>query len=355
MHSPWDSVTVQIVKPKHGRLDAFATGIWQSGCPFPTKAITSRSSAYGFRQISAKRGPEHRLPDDLPSEIPRSASACGRQDGTLEIILPFEIIVFAKDVPSAQLASTRLYLAEKFLNIDSILDSFFGENITPLPLPPHGFIDRKAGGQKGHNAYVVSQGFLTSAKLAAKAGSKATLYHCLARFYASRQICGVAFGATEPKQGQLFGVRNNSIDRALLASALPLAYAIIEELGFEPRPTKGKESHKGQLHPEVKAELEQRLTRGGINPSEKAVWILRGPPNILERERPVLGTRANWNRGKAVRDKIVPIVDAIARASWLRSKTSAHRINKLTRSLTAYDVWNVQMLARRLVMTSAQI
>jgi hypothetical protein len=49
----------------------------------------------------------------------------------------------------------------------------------------------------------------------------------------------------------------------------------------------------------------------------------------------------------------VHIADAIAHASWLRSKVSSHKLKEdLLRALSAYDVTNVQHLARNLILES---
>ena len=51
-----------------------------------------------------------------------------------------------------------------------------------------------------------------------------------------------------------------------------------------------------------------------------------------------------------IRDGEVEIIDAIAYASWLRSKISAHGVNELTPKLSPYDVINVQNIVRRLLL-----
>jgi Protein of unknown function (DUF3175) len=54
--------------------------------------------------------------------------------------------------------------------------------------------------------------------------------------------------------------------------------------------------------------------------------------------------KLSWARG-SVRDANVPLVDALALASWLRSSTTTRRFTDRTRSLTVYDAHNVQSLA----------
>jgi hypothetical protein len=57
-----------------------------------------------------------------------------------------------------------------------------------------------------------------------------------------------------------------------------------------------------------------------------------------------------------VRDVDVALVDAIAHASWLRSSVAAHGgKHTLVRVLSAYDVANVQQVARHLLLGSLGI
>ena len=51
-----------------------------------------------------------------------------------------------------------------------------------------------------------------------------------------------------------------------------------------------------------------------------------------------------------MRDCELEMIDAIRIASFLRSKISSHKMNPLVTSLTSYDVENVRMLARRLLL-----
>jgi hypothetical protein len=51
-----------------------------------------------------------------------------------------------------------------------------------------------------------------------------------------------------------------------------------------------------------------------------------------------------------VRDVELSLIDGIAMASWLRSKVSTHRFSEKVRSLTPYDIHNVQSLARLLLL-----
>jgi hypothetical protein len=66
----------------------------------------------------------------------------------------------------------------------------------------------------------------------------------------------------------------------------------------------------------------------------------------------VIVKAAPWSAWR-VRDGDMDLVDALDLSSFLRSKISAHRTDKrLLRVLSAYDVANVQFLARRLFLES---
>jgi hypothetical protein len=84
------------------------------------------------------------------------------------------------------------------------------------------------------------------------------------------------------------------------------------------------------------------------------VWSVRGGRSRLEAERPqhlyTTSARTPWTKWD-IRDRHVEVVDAIGHASFLRSKVSSHRLKpSWARMLSAYDVANVQHLARRLVL-----
>jgi hypothetical protein len=101
----------------------------------------------------------------------------------------------------------------------------------------------------------------------------------------------------------------------------------------------------------VKADLEGRLRRGGVDLAESFPWNLRGPRTRIEKKRPPqIFTKAEWARWN-VRDGEMLIIDAINYASFMRSSIAAHKSDhKMIRLLSIYDVANVQFLARRLIL-----
>jgi hypothetical protein len=135
------------------------------------------------------------------------------------------------------------------------------------------------------------------------------------------------------------------------AYAIVIAYSVIEELSLELRASNTNPSFiKGEWNPSVRAELERRLLQARINLKETFLWELRDTPTSIERAHPPkFQTKASWAYGK-IRDGEMELVDALAQASWLRSKVSAHKLRELAGALNYYEVFNVQHLARRLLL-----
>jgi hypothetical protein len=139
------------------------------------------------------------------------------------------------------------------------------------------------------------------------------------------------------------------------ATSITLAYSAIEELGLEVRASqKNPSSINGQWNPPVLEDLECRLRNAHINLDELFYWNVRGAKTRLERDKPrqtrIPAKKAPWSRWD-VRDRETHLTDAIAHASWLRSRISSHKLQyECVRVLSVYDVANVQDLARRLIL-----
>lgn len=188
------------------------------------------------------------------------------------------------------------------------------------------------------------------ANLASRARNVAYAVHKLALSYRS---CSPHLMDLHPGESpRRFRVQTDPIYHVYLANAVTLAYSAIEELGLEVRASSQNPSRMadGTWNPTVKKKLEERLRGAGIDLSDDQIWTLRGPKTRIERDRPPPSSgKPSWSRG-GVRDVNVPLIDALALASWLRSWTTTHRFNEKARSLTVYDAHNVQSLARRLIM-----
>lgn len=188
--------------------------------------------------------------------------------------------------------------------------------------------------------------------VAARVSKKKSFQHALYKHKFSQQIFYVSIDALDPSrwESERF-VFNSPEHHVRCAQAITLGYSVLEELGLEIRASQANPSFiNGRWNPEVKNDLEQRLKKAGVDLSENALWMIRDTPTKIERKRPVpIINKAGWSYSK-VRDSYIEVVDAIAHASWLRSKVSAHRLQEISKSLNYYDVANIQYLSRRLLL-----
>jgi hypothetical protein len=191
-----------------------------------------------------------------------------------------------------------------------------------------------------------------SCMIAAKVSFKKEYQYALFKHLASHELMSSETMDHNPSDWMPSKFVRMSVDyHVKCAHAIVIAYSVIEELSFELRATNKTPSFVDRKwNPIVKADLENRLKSAGINLSETFLWELRDTPTKIERARqPRIQSKASWAYGK-IRDGEVDIVDAIAQASWLRSKVSAHKLRELASALNYYEVYNVQHLARRLLL-----
>lgn len=189
--------------------------------------------------------------------------------------------------------------------------------------------------------------------VAAKASRRTRFVYAIAKysFSLTQQFTHVV--DLEPFRSRHLPVSRFPSDHVRFAQAVVAAYSAIEEVGLEIRASsKNPSKINGKWNPTVCAELESRLRDAGVDPSETLLWTRRGPPKRTELQGPHAATLpARW-AGGLVRDVEMPLIDAIAQASWLRSKAAAHKANRISASLSPYDVANVQHLARLLLLRS---
>jgi hypothetical protein len=202
-------------------------------------------------------------------------------------------------------------------------------------------------------SFMSKTGLLGACELANRASRKRSSSYALHKLALSYQSSSPHLMDLHPGESpRRFQVQNDPIYHVYLANAVTLAYSAIEELGLEIRANAKNPSKMpdGTWNPVVKADIEQRLEKSGINLSDTHLWTLRGSKTRIEKKRPPPSAgKPSWSRGN-VRDVNVRLIDALALASWLRSTTTTHRFSETARSLTVYDAHNVQSLARHLIM-----
>jgi len=260
-----------------------------------------------------------------------------------------EIVIFTQSIDRAQHISNMI-LAAHYL--------YTGASLTLDPTPV--FQNRAktikeieehlmAGGGRGIGVPNLSIACL----IAAKASQKYAFQYAMFKYWLSCRLVPLHWLELDP-QGDWTPGKATSIlldDHISYATSIILGYSVLEELSLDIRASNKEPSKiKEQWNPKVKANLQERLVKARIDLSELLLWNLRDTPTNIERARKLKGLgKCEWS-GFKVRDKYVEIIEAIAYASWLRSKVSSHRLSRLAKSLTIHDVANVQHLARRLLL-----
>jgi hypothetical protein len=191
-------------------------------------------------------------------------------------------------------------------------------------------------------------------RLAAALSRRKSSMYAAFKLTLSYRIASVHWMELHPRYyPKSFGVSNFLFDHVRMASAITLAYSAIEELQLEPRPI-DKRPIKTEAGWDAAAQrnLLDRLGSAGIDVAEPISWARRGSQTrIHTSKRAAIGTKQPWTKG-VVRDVAAAVEDALVEASWLRSKCSTHKYQKATSSISMYDVANVQMLSRRLLLES---
>ncbi|HVO68151.1 MAG TPA: hypothetical protein VMT12_16875 [Syntrophales bacterium] len=199
-----------------------------------------------------------------------------------------------------------------------------------------------------------TDGFPVSCKIAARASHQRAYKYALTKFGFASRLHSIFRVDIDPSCAtEHLGVSPLTSNHVRYAYSIIAAYSTIEEIGLEIRASANNPSMiKGKWNPIVQNDLEQRLKMAGINPKETFPWDLRGKPTRIEKSKqlPSKG-KCSWAKGPYVRDCELAMIDAINIASFLRSKISSHKMSEVVSSLTAYDVENVRMLARRLLLS----
>lgn len=295
---------------------------------------------------------DHRSgPEIVPETVHHIRAIVGssyEKDGFLCSRLAPELIIEAKDFDHAQRVM-RLIAAGYALTEMLLLDD------DCLAVPdnpqhyPHGSEWEMTSALKRGSA---TFGHFRAARIAAAASKKMTYQHALAKYFHGFRMAGTHWMDTHPTRGKQTSTSPDPMIYTNYAMAIIAFYSVIEELNAHVIASEKNPSRlpDGSWNPTVLNDLKSRLTDLGINPEGKAVWLLRGTPTRIERaHKPPSGSPTRWTRGN-VRDRMIPLSDAISYAGLLRSRVSAHRTSARTRSLTIAHVCNLQMLARDLLL-----
>jgi hypothetical protein len=195
--------------------------------------------------------------------------------------------------------------------------------------------------------------FPLACMIAAKASHRRLYKYALAKFGFASRLHSILQVDIDPSYAtDHLGISPYILNHVRFAYAIIVAYSVIEEIGLEIRASASNPSTiNGKWNPNVKNDLQRRLKTVGIKQKETWSWDLRGKPTRVEKSKQIPSKgKCKWARGPYIRDCELEIIDAINTASYLRSKISSHKMNPIVSSLTSYDVENVRMLARRLLL-----
>ena len=201
---------------------------------------------------------------------------------------------------------------------------------------------------------LVSQSWLpTACAVAAKASRRRPWTYAVTNYQFSMELFSVHHMDMHPSYPNRFGVSGHPADHVMFSHAILSAFLAIEHLGLGVPAGPGKPSRIGGVwNPVVLEDLQGRLRHAGIDPAESILWTVRGPARRIERKRALpVGASPSW-AGGPVRDRSVPLPDAIAYSDFLRDRVAAHGERNLVRSLSPHDVVNVQGLARYLLLST---
>jgi hypothetical protein len=240
-----------------------------------------------------------------------------------------EIVVFAAERLKAEKAVRLMEAAHVLVNH---LPDFLTPPFLAIPDDEKEFEDLKRDHRLGPNASLgggCAPGLCLSAWIAAKASHKKRLVYALMKYMLSKRTCFVDLMATDPMKRVNVWAEEDLAAHVAFANAIIQAYSVLEELGFDVNASRKRPSTiNGKWNPEIKQDLTARLVRGRIDLADHEMWIRHGTPRKIDRSQPHLtGPKAPWAWG-AVRDMELAVEDAIARASFLRSRVSSHKLGR---------------------------
>ncbi|WP_316202900.1 MULTISPECIES: hypothetical protein [unclassified Bradyrhizobium] len=325
----------------------------------PTRFPTNGIAGAGFRFLAEEVLFARMNSDDfwrhfaaMRERIPEySAHYVGHGEPNEHWIAP-RISVDAKSREKAQVAYNLLVAC---LNcMDGNLFRVFSFNLA-LPRDQSHPEDLEPDDYSGLRHTQARPNVIPGCQLAALASRRRHLVYAIHKLNLSYELASTHWMHLHPRYfPKYFGVSASPLDHVRMSSAITLSYSAIEELQLEPRPKKGNpiKDKNSQWDPAARKDLDDRLRKADIATTDRIVWHRRGSLTRVHRAgRAADGLPQPWTEGR-VRDRSVAIEDALLEASWLRSKCTTHRYGTETRSISMYDVVNVQQLVRRLILES---
>jgi len=184
--------------------------------------------------------------------------------------------------------------------------------------------------------------------------------YALEKYRFSLELDCITAHSTHPKYGQIFeNITSIARSQVNQLAAITSAYSVIEELGLEIRASKENPRFIGgdsEWNPKVWGDTKSRLIAAGVDVNKAFNWVLRGDPTAIHLNiANSFGTPSDYQNYKDVYDKDLHIIEAIQVASALRNLVASHTFKDISESVSPYDVFNVQSLARLLMMQTMGI
>lgn len=107
-------------------------------------------------------------------------------------------------------------------------------------------------------------------------------------------------------------------------------------------------------NPKVLEPFKERLQNAGIDPEGTIDWVTRGDKSEVSVYE-MFNQLSEYSNGVDVRDRQISVPDAINFSEFLRSKMTAHAFSSDTNRLGPYEVYNVQQVARFLILSKCNL
>ncbi|MEW5597008.1 hypothetical protein ABGT24_26670 [Peribacillus frigoritolerans] len=257
----------------------------------------------------------------------------------------FELIVYAPNEDIAQNISNLIH-GGRLLAYPNVFHNPSPKNVNDIQ---YDFIL-----YENYRQDEINESMLFACLVAARSWKNKNLIYSIEKYRFSLQLDSFTPHSASPIHGQVFSVEDREYSYHVSAAyAFLSAYSIIEELGLDirssqekPRFTKSKE-----WNPVVKEDIIKRLSGIGVNEFETINWLIRGTPSELYTSiKPKLGINSKWSDGEIVNDQEMKIYDAIHYCSYIRNYFIGHKFDEVISYINPYDIYNVQMLVRRLIL-----
>ncbi|TGN61872.1 hypothetical protein E4L95_08760 [Paracoccus liaowanqingii] len=195
--------------------------------------------------------------------------------------------------------------------------------------------------------------------IAAEAWRDKKLVYAIHKLASSYDTECVTPWSMHPRYGQAFEKHSDSFASHVRTSiAINLAYSAIEELdlGVKASGEVPRSIGKGTFvwNPKVLEPFKERLRNAGIDLERTIDWVTRGDKSEISLYE-MFNQPSEYSNGVDVRDRQVSVPDAVNFSEFLRSKMTAHAFSSETHRLGPYEVYNVQQVARFLILSKCNL